>query len=271
MIEHRCSIGERGGFFERLRRGTYLAHILEHVTLELQDPRRRRLRFWPGPRNVARRTVSRGGSLRGRAAGPRVPGNWPASCAWPRSTIGRSTSAAEIRQLAAAGRRRADGPQHARPWPTRPAPAAFRCAGSATAAWCNLGHGAKQHRISSLGHRSHRRRGRGDLRRQGSDQDVSCARPACRCPRAAGHERRRRLAGGPGNRHAGGRQAQGRQLRQRRRDRHFDARADRSRLSTSRRRLGIGRDGRATGASASSIGCWWSAESSSPPRAAIRP
>ena len=35
MIEHRCSIGERGGFFERLRRGTYFAHILEHVTLEL--------------------------------------------------------------------------------------------------------------------------------------------------------------------------------------------------------------------------------------------
>ena len=36
MIEHRCSIGERGGFFERLRRGTYMAHILEHVTLEIQ-------------------------------------------------------------------------------------------------------------------------------------------------------------------------------------------------------------------------------------------
>jgi cyanophycin synthetase len=35
MIEHRCSVGERGGFFERLRRGTYQAHILEHVTLEL--------------------------------------------------------------------------------------------------------------------------------------------------------------------------------------------------------------------------------------------
>ena len=33
LIEHRCSVGERGGFFERLRRGTYLAHILEHVTL----------------------------------------------------------------------------------------------------------------------------------------------------------------------------------------------------------------------------------------------
>lgn len=37
MIEHRCSIGERGGFFERLRRGTWQGHILEHVTLELQS------------------------------------------------------------------------------------------------------------------------------------------------------------------------------------------------------------------------------------------
>jgi cyanophycin synthetase len=36
LIEHRCSEGERGGFLQRLRRGTYLAHILEHVTLELQ-------------------------------------------------------------------------------------------------------------------------------------------------------------------------------------------------------------------------------------------
>lgn len=37
MIEHRCSLGERGGFFERLRRGTYAAHIVEHVSLELQS------------------------------------------------------------------------------------------------------------------------------------------------------------------------------------------------------------------------------------------
>lgn len=37
LVEHRCSIGERGGFFERLRRGTWQAHILEHVTLELQS------------------------------------------------------------------------------------------------------------------------------------------------------------------------------------------------------------------------------------------
>ena len=37
MIEHRCSIGERGGFFQRLRNGTWMGHILEHVTLELQS------------------------------------------------------------------------------------------------------------------------------------------------------------------------------------------------------------------------------------------
>ncbi len=37
LVEHRCSVGERGGFFQRLRRGTYLAHILEHVTLELES------------------------------------------------------------------------------------------------------------------------------------------------------------------------------------------------------------------------------------------
>src|SRR5439155_8977355 len=36
MIEHRCSVGTRGGYFERLRRGTYQGHVLEHVCLELQ-------------------------------------------------------------------------------------------------------------------------------------------------------------------------------------------------------------------------------------------
>ena len=36
LIEHRCSVGERGGFLTRLRRGTYAPHIIEHVALELQ-------------------------------------------------------------------------------------------------------------------------------------------------------------------------------------------------------------------------------------------
>jgi cyanophycin synthetase len=36
LEEHRCSIGERGGFITRLERGTYAAHIIEHAALELQ-------------------------------------------------------------------------------------------------------------------------------------------------------------------------------------------------------------------------------------------
>ncbi|CAN5325506.1 hypothetical protein BH24GEM2_BH24GEM2_10780 [soil metagenome] len=37
LIEHQCSIGERGGFITRLRRGTYAPHIIEHIALELQN------------------------------------------------------------------------------------------------------------------------------------------------------------------------------------------------------------------------------------------
>ena len=36
LYEHRCSVGHEGGFIERLREGTYMAHIAEHLTLELQ-------------------------------------------------------------------------------------------------------------------------------------------------------------------------------------------------------------------------------------------
>src|SRR5690606_4092725 len=36
LVEHRCSPGVRGGFLQRLREGTWPAHILEHITLELQ-------------------------------------------------------------------------------------------------------------------------------------------------------------------------------------------------------------------------------------------
>ena len=37
LIEHRCSEGDRGGFLQRVREGTWAGHILEHVTLELQN------------------------------------------------------------------------------------------------------------------------------------------------------------------------------------------------------------------------------------------
>ena len=37
LIEHRCGVGVRGGFLMRLQEGTYPAHILEHVAIELQN------------------------------------------------------------------------------------------------------------------------------------------------------------------------------------------------------------------------------------------
>ncbi len=37
LIEHRCSYGEHGGFLRRVKEGTWPGHILEHVTLELQN------------------------------------------------------------------------------------------------------------------------------------------------------------------------------------------------------------------------------------------
>lgn len=37
LIEHECSPGVRGGFLQRLQEGTWAAHILEHVCLELQN------------------------------------------------------------------------------------------------------------------------------------------------------------------------------------------------------------------------------------------
>lgn len=36
LVEHRCSPGRVGGFFERLDRGTWAGHIIEHLALELQ-------------------------------------------------------------------------------------------------------------------------------------------------------------------------------------------------------------------------------------------
>ena len=55
LIEHRCSYEERGGFLRRLQEGTWPGHILEHVTLELQN-----LAGMPGAFGRARETGKRG-------------------------------------------------------------------------------------------------------------------------------------------------------------------------------------------------------------------
>jgi cyanophycin synthetase len=36
LIEHHCGLGKYGGFVERIREGTYFAHVAEHLALELQ-------------------------------------------------------------------------------------------------------------------------------------------------------------------------------------------------------------------------------------------
>ncbi|MBX9779104.1 MAG: cyanophycin synthetase [Chitinophagaceae bacterium] len=36
MYSHRCSVGEPGGFFQRVDEGTWMGHVIEHIALELQ-------------------------------------------------------------------------------------------------------------------------------------------------------------------------------------------------------------------------------------------
>lgn len=36
LIEHRCSVGSRGGFFQRVEEGTWMGHVIEHIALEIQ-------------------------------------------------------------------------------------------------------------------------------------------------------------------------------------------------------------------------------------------
>lgn len=55
LVEHRCSYEERGGFLRRVQEGTWPGHILEHVTLELQN-----LAGMPGGFGKAREMKQRG-------------------------------------------------------------------------------------------------------------------------------------------------------------------------------------------------------------------
>ena len=58
LEEHQCSEGVRGGFLSRLREGTWPAHIMEHVTLELQNQIGQRTGFGKA-RSTSRRGVYR--------------------------------------------------------------------------------------------------------------------------------------------------------------------------------------------------------------------
>jgi len=37
LYEHQCSEGKPGGFFERIKRGTWMGHVVEHIALEIQQ------------------------------------------------------------------------------------------------------------------------------------------------------------------------------------------------------------------------------------------
>ena len=36
MHSHRCSVGKAGGFFQRVKEGTWMGHVIEHIALEIQ-------------------------------------------------------------------------------------------------------------------------------------------------------------------------------------------------------------------------------------------
>ncbi|MEL7009525.1 MAG: cyanophycin synthetase [Cyanobacteria bacterium J06588_4] len=76
LVEHHCSRGHRGGFLERIKEGTLMGHIVEHVALELQELAgmpvgfgRTRETSTPGVFNVAFEYVEeQSGRYAGRAA-----------------------------------------------------------------------------------------------------------------------------------------------------------------------------------------------------------
>ena len=55
LFDHYCSLGRPGGFIERLREGTWMGHVLEHVALEFQS-----LAGSDGSRGLTRSTDERG-------------------------------------------------------------------------------------------------------------------------------------------------------------------------------------------------------------------
>ncbi|GLC25624.1 cyanophycin synthetase family protein [Roseisolibacter agri] len=73
LVEHECSVGRRGGFVERLERGTYAPHIIEHVGLALQ--------------NLAGDDVGYG-----RARGAERPGSYVVALAHRHAAVGRAAA-----------------------------------------------------------------------------------------------------------------------------------------------------------------------------------
>ena len=118
LEDHACSLGRRGGFITRLRDGTWVGHIAEHVALELQnlagtDVRHGKTRSAGPARPVQRHLrVPRGGRrARGRPDGrrarqpPRRPGR-PRGLLRLRAPSSRGSSGSPSARPSAPRRRR---------------------------------------------------------------------------------------------------------------------------------------------------------------------
>ena len=242
MIEHRCSIGTRGGFFQRLRTGTYPGHILEHVTLELQTLAGTEVGF-------------------GKARETSEQGVYRVVIEYIEETVGRECLAVarelvlaaihdrpfnvgkeieRLRELAQASVSRAEHPRHhpSGRGPQHPLPAAeYREPGAVR---------SRPEAAPHSGGRDgpHQRHRRGDCPRQGNDPHVVARRGRADALRPAGQGRRRRLGHRLRHRRAGGRQTAGRQPGPRRGHQPHDPRADRRRLRSGAegKRVGAGRE-----------------------------
>ena len=77
LARHSCSRGHRGGFLERLKEGTWLGHVAEHVALQLAAGGRPRHPARQDPGHRRHRPVQRRLRVRRRARRPARPARWP--------------------------------------------------------------------------------------------------------------------------------------------------------------------------------------------------
>ena len=267
LIEHRCSVGERGGFLLRLREGTWPGHILEHVTLELQTLAGTPGRLRQGARNVDARRLQGGRSL-------------PRKHVWPARPC---TAARELLLAAIYDRpfdvrgRGAEAARAGRPRVPRPEHRRHR---RAAAERGHPGAPSQRRQPGAAGPRQEGRAASGRPRPTGpapSPRSIAQDKELTkRCCSAAGmpvpqgrpvDERRGRLGSGAGDRTARGRQAARRQPWPRRVHR-TSSRAPRWSAPTRWRRKKAAACSSSASLPAASTACWWSATGSSPPRAA---
>jgi cyanophycin synthetase len=78
MYSHRCSVGTEGGFFERVKEGTWMGHIIEHIALELQTMAGMEVGF-------------------GRTRGYGEPGVYNVVFAYTEEKVGRYTAEASVK------------------------------------------------------------------------------------------------------------------------------------------------------------------------------